>query len=52
LLDVISNTVISEVKTDGSKLEMRLIGKPQGLYLLLIRTTQGSFGTRIIKMNE
>ena len=52
LLDVISNTVIAELKTDGSKLEMSLTGKPQGLYFLLIKTTQGNFGTRIIKINQ
>ncbi|MDF2455491.1 MAG: hypothetical protein K0R51_1484 [Cytophagaceae bacterium] len=52
LLDVLSNTVIGEqTKTDGSLLEMNIGDKPQGLYLLLIRTDKGNFGTRVIKTN-
>jgi PKD repeat protein len=51
LLDVLSNNVLEEIKTEGSQLELSLAGKPQGLYLLLIKTTQGSFGTRIMKTN-
>lgn len=52
LLDVLSNTVIGKQgNTDGSRLEINLTGKPQGLYLLLIKTSQGNFGTRVMKVN-
>ena len=52
LLDVLSNTVIEkQANTDGSRLEINLAGKPQGLYLLLIKTSQGNFGTRVMKVN-
>ena len=52
LLDVLSNTTIAEQKrTDGAQVEINLAGKPQGMYLLLIKTNQGNFGTRIVKMN-
>ncbi|MBC7486668.1 MAG: choice-of-anchor J domain-containing protein [Cytophagaceae bacterium] len=52
LLDVLSNTVIGKQgNADGSRLEINLTGKPQGLYLLLIKTTQGNFGTRVMKVN-
>ncbi len=52
LLDVLSNTVIGEqTKTDGSLLEMNIADKPQGIYLLLIKTNKGNFGTRVVKIN-
>lgn len=52
LLDVLSNTAVSkQEKTDGSKLELNLSGKPQGVYLLMIKTSQGNFGTKILKIN-
>ncbi|MDB5271739.1 MAG: C-terminal target protein [Chitinophagaceae bacterium] len=52
VLDVLSNTVIAEqTKTGTADLEINLSGKPQGIYLLMIKTTQGSFGTRIVKAN-
>ncbi|MDB5255812.1 MAG: C-terminal target protein [Chitinophagaceae bacterium] len=52
VLDVLSNTVIEKQgNTDGSRLEISLTGKPQGLYLMMIKTSQGNFGTRVLKMN-
>jgi PKD repeat protein len=52
VLDVLSNTVIEEqIQSNSSAIEINLSGKPQGVYLLLIKTTEGNFVTRVIKSN-